>query len=535
MKLFRTLLEIAALIAATFVSYSLMQPAKAGSPAAENVASIVALQEFAAHSSATPLNVVSYYSGSTRGGGLFVWDAANVSAPNPCTIFQIRGNSTGRWVRKFNGPLDVAMCGAKQDGVSDDTLPIQTALNLAAKYGGTVIITRQAACAIITNVLQIGSNTKFAGIGYPCLKFTTAATSGEITLAGSNSVVSGLAVTSEGALGTQLGCKGTYCSNVTIKDNIYNRPGKAGPIIALNDASATWKNISIADNFMVGGSFGILVNTAQHGSGLVIANNFVGGVDADAIELNTTSNNWTDTTVTGNVLDSSAATTPPAAGFGIGIARGLRITVSGNAILGSAHHGIHVEDGSSDINITGNIIGKVGRGRNGIDLLQNTAVPVKRITITDNTLGADVPGTGIGIASNFTSSGIPINTLVSGNVIDDFGTGIWTVGSDLVFNNKIFSSQNHYTGIFAIEQATQAIHNNLIISIAANCVACVPVFARNGGKWGPVTVAGPADSEYQALKRARTVVASRIVFYKQYLCGRKPKLNAKMTSQCKVD
>jgi hypothetical protein len=530
-----TLLELSAFVALTFVSGSSMQPANANSPSGDSVSSIAALQAFAAHSSGTTLNVVGYYAGSTHGGGQFIWDAINDSTPNLCTIFQIRGNSTGRWVRKLNGSLDVSMCGAKQDSFSDDTLPIQTALNIVSKYGGTVIINNRPTCAIVTSVLQIGSNTKLAGIGYPCVQFTAAATSGEITFAGSNSVISGLAVTSGGALGIQLGCRAANCSNVSIKDNIYNRPGKIGPIIALNDAGATWKNISITDNFLVGGSYGILANSTQHGSGLAITNNFIGGVDADAIELNTTSNNWTDTAITGNVLDSSAATTPPAAGFGIGIARGLRVTVAGNAILGSAHHGIHIEDGSSDITVTGNIIAAVARGRNGIDLLQNTVVPVKRIIITDNTLRAAIPGTGIGIASNYTRSGIPSNTLVSGNVIDDFGTGIWTLGSDPVFNNKIFSSQSHFTGIFAIQEATQAIRNNSIVSTAASCVACVPVFANNGGQWGPVTVTGHTESDYITVKQERMVVTARIASYKRYVCARKPKLTAKMAALCKVN
>src|SRR5262249_41101297 len=156
--------------------------------------------------------------------------------------------------------------------------------------------------------------------------------------------------------GIQLGCRTASCSNAAIKDNIYRRPSKAGPIIALNDAGATWNNVSITDNFLVGGSYGILANSALHGSGLVIANNYIGDVDADAIELNTISGDWTGTKITGNLLDSSAATTPPAAGFGIGIARGIRVSVTGNVILGSAHHGIHVEDGSSDVTLADNII-----------------------------------------------------------------------------------------------------------------------------------------------------------------------------------
>jgi hypothetical protein len=43
------------------------------------------------------------------------------------------------------------------------------------------------------------------------------------------------------------------------------------------------------------------------------------------------------------------------------------------------------------------------------------------------------------------------------------------------------------------------------------------------------------DDEYLSLKQARTAVASDwIASYKNYVCGRKPKLTAKMTAQCKV-
>ena len=534
MKYFRITVGLAEIAMAVFACDSLSKPAKAERPAANIAPSIAALQSFAVPLSAASLSVTGYNAGSFRGGGQFVWDAASITAPNSCTIFQIIDNPIGRWIRKLKGPLDVSMCGAKQDGASDDTVPIQTALNLAPNYGGTVTVNHQTACAIVTNVLQIGSNTKFMGIGYPCIRFTDAAKNGEIIIAGSNVAITGLSVTSGGAIGIQLGCKTANCSNISIKDNTYYRPSKAGPIIALNDAGATWKNISITKNVLIGGSYGILANTAQHGSGLFITKNFVGGVDADAIELNTISNHWTDSKITDNVLDSSDAKTPPAAGFGVGIARGLRVAVSGNIILGSAHHGIHVEDGSSDVAITDNIIEKIANGRNGIDILQNTPTPVRNITVTGNTLRANVPGTGIGIVSNFTSSGIPSNVVVSDNVIEDFGAGIWTVGSDPVFNNKIFSNQNHYTGIFVIQQATRAIHDNSIISTAAKCVGCVPVFARGGGQWGPITINGPADSEYFALKKSRTAVAGRVAFYLQYFCGRKLMLTPKMTARCKL-
>ena len=44
-----------------------------------------------------------------------------------------------------------------------------------------------------------------------------------------------------------------------------------------------------------------------------------------------------------------------------------------------------------------------------------------------------------------------------------------------------------------------------------------------------------SNSEYLSLKQARAAVTGDwIASYKQYVCGRKPKLTAKMTAQCKL-
>ena len=75
--------------------------------------------------------VLAYHSGTGRGGGLFVFQAAGTAAPDGCTVFAAAGGK-GRWVRQLSGPLDVTMCGAWWDGVHDDAAVLSHAFAVAA-------------------------------------------------------------------------------------------------------------------------------------------------------------------------------------------------------------------------------------------------------------------------------------------------------------------------------------------------------------------------------------------------------------------
>src|SRR3954469_1930638 len=80
------------------------------------------------------LQVLGYYPGSLQGGGLFVWRSSD-KAPDNCTVFaDAAGN--GRWLRRLtNSVLDVTMCGAKWDSVSDDAPAFNAAFAVASANG----------------------------------------------------------------------------------------------------------------------------------------------------------------------------------------------------------------------------------------------------------------------------------------------------------------------------------------------------------------------------------------------------------------
>jgi len=75
--------------------------------------------------------VGGYYAINDGGGGMFYYNPASTAPDDGGSVIAPRSGS-GRWLRIFNGPIDVRQFGARGDGMTDDTARIQAAINTAA-------------------------------------------------------------------------------------------------------------------------------------------------------------------------------------------------------------------------------------------------------------------------------------------------------------------------------------------------------------------------------------------------------------------
>jgi hypothetical protein len=79
------------------------------------------------------------------GGGVFCWDSTSTTGDDGGTII-VPSNPTGRWMRIYSGPINVAWFGAVADGVDHkgdgtyDTSFINAAASVAAGLGGTLLL-----------------------------------------------------------------------------------------------------------------------------------------------------------------------------------------------------------------------------------------------------------------------------------------------------------------------------------------------------------------------------------------------------------
>ena len=167
-----------------------------------------------------------------------------------------------------------------------------------------------------------------------------------------NVIVEGLDITS---IDTQMFYFASGSKNVEIKDNNLNSTNMA---VHLNSKNV--ENVKIMNNDVEGGNYPILVNSnSQGGSNLTICNNNIKSNGGDCIEINTP-NQGVDTfkcvKIIGNTLESTPnGDTTHNNGFGIGIAQGQDIVVTGNIVTNSRNEALHVEDCTQNLAVVGNV------------------------------------------------------------------------------------------------------------------------------------------------------------------------------------
>jgi hypothetical protein len=125
--------------------------------------SIADLKTFTAQDTDSAVELLGYYAKGDGGGGSFYWDAASTEADNGGTIIQVTGVTTGRWKRRFSGAVNVKWFGAKGDGVTDDTVFIQSAIDFLENRSENLYF--PANTFLTTQTLEVPFNARFRILG----------------------------------------------------------------------------------------------------------------------------------------------------------------------------------------------------------------------------------------------------------------------------------------------------------------------------------------------------------------------------------
>jgi len=140
------------------------------------------IAEMQSEPTTSAVQILSYYPGLGKGGGLFVWNATSSANPDGCVAFAGKSGS-GRWIRQVSNTLDVTMCGAWWDNTHDDARALDSAFKTAAAQrvtlalpGGTgkVCSTVQAVPGVIVRGEGMGVSGNIAAsptlVNADCLK-----------------------------------------------------------------------------------------------------------------------------------------------------------------------------------------------------------------------------------------------------------------------------------------------------------------------------------------------------------------------------
>lgn len=208
-------------------------------------------------------------------GGTFVWSATGTA--NGGTVF---AGATGYWNRQYDGAINVKWFGAVGDGVTDDTLSMQAAIDYSVYAKAKLLIT---AGIYVCNSLTIGGSLVIEGEGVDQTYFVAKSTIGQNNMF-TISNVDGITI---------IGCKFdmrndivapnfsdltkqnvfhfTSCSNVTIRDNHFIR-GLNQFIRFDGTALSENVNVFILDNIFENGGKGA-VEVRRYGRNVHIESN----------------------------------------------------------------------------------------------------------------------------------------------------------------------------------------------------------------------------------------------------------------------
>ncbi len=111
------------------------------------------------------IKVQGYYALNDGGGGYFRWNPVSVATANNGTIFESNNSATGRWERIYDSEINVKWFGAKGDGVNNDTLLIQAAVDYAYQTQNNVCYPATDAFYNVTKPIVCHPYVSHTGLG----------------------------------------------------------------------------------------------------------------------------------------------------------------------------------------------------------------------------------------------------------------------------------------------------------------------------------------------------------------------------------
>lgn len=223
-------------------------------------------------------------------------------------------------------------------------------------------------------------------------------------------------------------------NNVRFEDNELE-----APVIGVH-LNSNGSKTKVIDNDITANDFGVLINEANNGHGIIVTNNTIEASVGDAVEINTPNNEDTQDTsgiiVNSNYLKSEEAY-QGVRGFGVGIARGRDVVVCGNVCEVSALAGIHVEDNTKKVIISNNVFDNcetdgasisVNYSKNNFEVngLTNGGRP---ILVNNNIFNGKSGNTDVGLSIVNTANDDDAIVCMQNNIISGFGRGIQSASS----------------------------------------------------------------------------------------------------------